>query len=89
MVFGLFYEDIDEEKIKDFYKVYIGTMDRRDAIDSFYHPVSYFIELRKVNPKKCAIGLVYYEGKPISRRTIFDIRKYHVFFFGRNGFRIF
>lgn len=64
--FGLFYEDIDEEKIKDFYKVYIGTMDRRDAIDSFYHPVSYFIEFWKANPKKCAIGLVYHENKPIS-----------------------
>lgn len=64
--FGLFYENNDEEKIKDFYKVYIGTMDRRDAIDSFYHPVSYFIEFWKANPKKCAIGLVYFEGKPIS-----------------------
>ena len=64
--FGQYYGDIDEQKIKDFYKVYIGTMDRRDAIDSFYHPVSYFIEFWRANPGKCAIGLVYFEGKPIS-----------------------
>lgn len=64
--FHLLYEDINEEKIKDFYKVYIGTMDRRDAIDSFYHPVSYFIDFWKANPTKCAIGLVYYDDKPIS-----------------------
>ncbi|MBQ4915652.1 GNAT family N-acetyltransferase [Maribacter sp. MMG018] len=64
--FKLFYKDITEKEIKDFYQVYIGTMDRRDAIDSFYHPLEYFVEFWKHNQEKCAIGLVYKDGTPIS-----------------------
>lgn len=64
--FKLFYEDITEKQVEDFYKVYIGTMDRRDAIDSFYHPLKYFLEFWRNNEHKCAIGLVYKDGLPIS-----------------------
>ncbi|MFD0799558.1 GNAT family N-acetyltransferase [Maribacter chungangensis] len=64
--FQLYYKDITEKQVSDFYKVYIGTMDRRDAIDSFYHPLDYFLEFWRNNPSKCAIGLVYKDGLPIS-----------------------
>lgn len=64
--FQMSYGDFSEIKIKDFYKVYINTMNRRDAIDSFYHPLDYFINFWQENIKKCAIGLVYYNGIPIS-----------------------
>ncbi len=32
-------------KIEHFYQLYIGTMDRREATDAFYHDITYFIEL--------------------------------------------
>ncbi|SEL71614.1 Acetyltransferase (GNAT) domain-containing protein [Maribacter orientalis] len=64
--FKLFYKNITEKQVKDFYQVYIGTMDRRDAIDSFYHPLEYFLDFWKNNEEKCAIGLVYLDGLPIS-----------------------
>ena len=60
------FKDIPLEKVKAFYDVYIGTMDRRDAIDSFYHPLDYFTNFSSKNSGKCAIGLVYQEGLPIS-----------------------
>lgn len=64
--FELCYGDFSEEKMNDFYQVYIGTMNRRDAIDSFYHSLEYFINFWKNNKDKCAVGLVYQEGQPIS-----------------------
>jgi hypothetical protein len=64
--FEMCYGAIPEDKIEDFYTVYINTMDRRDATDSFYHTLDYFIDFHKKNPNKCGIGLVYQEGKPIS-----------------------
>ncbi len=66
LTFEIHYKDIPEEKVKAFYDVYIGTMDRRDAIDSFYHPLEYFTNFAAQNPGKCAIGLVYQENLPIS-----------------------
>jgi len=66
LIFELHYGQIDKEKVKAFYDVYIGTMNRRDAIDSFYHPLEYFTEFCKNNQKKCAIGLVFEGELPIS-----------------------
>lgn len=64
--FKLFYKDISKKQVEDFYQVYISTMDRRDAIDSFYHPIDYFLNFWKNNQEKCAIGMVYKDGFPIS-----------------------
>eukprot|EP01013_Petalomonas_cantuscygni_P033788 TRINITY_DN6098_c0_g1_i1.p1 TRINITY_DN6098_c0_g1~~TRINITY_DN6098_c0_g1_i1.p1 ORF type:complete len:344 (-),score=-35.26 TRINITY_DN6098_c0_g1_i1:575-1606(-) len=64
--FELHFGQIDLEKVKAFYDVYIGTMNRRDAKDSFYHPLEYFTEFCSNNEKKCAIGLVYEGDLPIS-----------------------
>ena len=64
--FELHFGTIDITKVKAFYDVYIGTMDRRDAIDSFYHPLEYFTKFSDNNPGKCAIGLVYEKEQPIS-----------------------
>lgn len=66
LVFEIHYKDIALEKVKAFYDVYIGTMDRRDAIDSFYHPLEYFTNFAAQNPGKCAVGLVYEGDLPIS-----------------------
>ena len=66
LTFELHFGKIDEAKVKAFYDVYIGTMNRRDAIDSFYHPLEYFTEFCEKNPRKCAIGLVYENDLAIS-----------------------
>lgn len=64
--FELHFDGVSKEKVNDFYKVYIGTMDRRDAVNSFYHSLDYFLGICDENPKKCAIGLVYENEIPIS-----------------------
>jgi len=66
LTFELHYKDIAEEHVKAFHDLYIGTMNRREARDSFYLSLEYFITLWKENPTKCAIGLVYKDGLPIS-----------------------
>lgn len=64
--FKLAYKDIEKEHIEAFYDLYIGTMNRRDAKDFFYHKLEYFINLWEMNKEKCAIGLVYKDGIAIS-----------------------
>ena len=78
--FQFFYKDITEKQVRDFYKVYIGTMDRRDAVDSFYHPLEYFLEFWSNNQPKCAIGMVYKEGMPISTE-LFLISEFTIYSF--------
>ncbi len=58
--------DIPEEVIEVFYQLYIGTMDRRKADDSFYLDLSYFMNFCSNHPGKVAIGLVYKDDVPIS-----------------------
>lgn len=64
--FKLVYKDIEKKHIEAFYDLYIGTMDRRDAKDFFYHKLDYFVNLWQMNKDKCAIGLVYKDGVAIS-----------------------
>lgn len=66
LTFELAHKDIEKKHIKAFYDLYIGTMDRRDAKDFFYHPLEYFYQLWEKNKDKCAIGLVYKNGIAIS-----------------------
>jgi hypothetical protein len=67
---GLLFEqhhlNVPLEKIKDFYQLYIGTMDRREADNSFYHDLSYFVDFCANNPHKVAVGLVYKGDVPVS-----------------------
>ena len=57
---------INREKIEHFYQLYIGTMDRRQATDAFYHSMEYFISFCENNIDRVAIGLVYLNNIPIS-----------------------
>jgi hypothetical protein len=41
-------------------------MDRREAVDSHYHKLEYFLNFCSENVDKMAIGLVYNDGIPIS-----------------------
>jgi hypothetical protein len=66
LTFEMHYKSISEEKIAHFYQLYIGTMDRREAIDSFYHSMDYFMDFCANNPNRVAIGLVYQNNIPIS-----------------------
>lgn len=66
LTFELHYKNIEEKHIVAFHTLYIGTMDRREAKDSFYLSLDYFLELWNNNPKQCAVGLVLHDGIPIS-----------------------
>ncbi|MFT5737772.1 MAG: hypothetical protein ACI9SG_002122 [Maribacter sp.] len=66
LIFELHFENIEEKHIVAFHALYISTMDRREAKDSFYLSLDYFLELWKNNPKQCAIGLVKQNGIAIS-----------------------
>ena len=64
--FSMFHGKISPEQVSEFYEIYISTMDRNTASDSFYHELTYFQEFVKNNFDGCAIGMVYKEGKAIS-----------------------
>lgn len=78
--FSMFHGDVPEEKVKEFYDIYISTMDRNEAVDSFYHEVDYFQDFVRNNPDCCAIGLVYKDGKAISTE-LFLLREDTIFSF--------
>ncbi|MFC5045346.1 NeuD/PglB/VioB family sugar acetyltransferase [Aquimarina hainanensis] len=56
--------------IKDFYDIYISTMQRNNADSLYYHKIDYFIDFIKNNPKNAIIGMVYKDDKPISTELI-------------------
>lgn len=66
LTFKMHFKTIATEKIEHFYQLYIGTMDRREAIDSFYHSLTYFTDFCANNQGRVAIGLVYQNNIPIS-----------------------
>lgn len=66
LTFEIHYKEIPEEKIKNFYGLYIGTMNRRQASDAFYHKLDYFKDFCSNHRNRVAIGLVYSNSVPIS-----------------------
>jgi hypothetical protein len=64
--FVMYHGDIPEDKVREFYEIYISTMDRNQAVDTFYHTLDYFREFVAANLDCCAIGMVYRDGKAVS-----------------------
>jgi len=64
--FVMYHGDISEDKVKEFYDIYISTMDRNQAVDTFYHTLDYFRQFVANNLDCCAIGMVYRDGKAVS-----------------------
>ncbi|MDM9630298.1 GNAT family N-acetyltransferase [Robiginitalea aurantiaca] len=64
--FSMFHGSISPKQVSEFYEIYISTMDRNDAAESFYHDLAYFQEFVKNNSDGCTIGMVYKDGRAIS-----------------------
>ena len=64
------YGNISRKKIEEFYDIYISTMDRHAASDSFYHSIDYFINFTSNNPDHCALAIVYKENIAISTELV-------------------
>ncbi|MDO6491463.1 MULTISPECIES: peptidogalycan biosysnthesis protein [unclassified Cellulophaga] len=56
--------------INTFHTIYIGTMDRNNADDSYYFSLEYFNEFILKNPTNCALVLIYKENIAISTELI-------------------
>jgi predicted N-acyltransferase len=62
----IYHDEINSEIISIFYGIYLHTMTRHHASDIYFYEESYFQNLVLNNLDKCAIAIVYLEGKPIS-----------------------
>ncbi|XLS30763.1 peptidoglycan bridge formation glycyltransferase FemA/FemB family protein [Flavobacteriaceae bacterium M23B6Z8] len=66
----IFYENIPEKIVEDFYDIYIKTMIRNNADKRYFYDLEYFKMIIKQNTDNCAIALIYKEDKPISAELI-------------------
>lgn len=71
--FKIFHKnEITEEKIKIFHKIYVETMKRNNASDIYFFSWEYFKNYILSNLDCFSIALVYYEGIPISTELIIN-----------------
>lgn len=62
--------NITNDLINIFHSIYIGTMDRNNADDTYYFSLEYFTNFIFKNPKNCALVLIYNENVAISTELI-------------------
>ncbi len=63
---------ISLEVVKDFYDIYIQTMQRNNAHDQYFFYIDYFINFISENPDRAVIAIVYKESIPISTELILN-----------------
>lgn len=66
----IFEPPISLEVIKDFYDIYIQTMQRINAHDQYFFYIDYFTNFISENPNSALIAIVYKESVPISTELI-------------------
>lgn len=66
----MFHNPISEEIIKDFYDIYIQTMQRNNAHSQYFHYIDYFRNFINENPDSRIIAMVYKDSIPISTELI-------------------
>ncbi|MCT4287941.1 GNAT family N-acetyltransferase [Elizabethkingia anophelis] len=66
----IYYRDIDETVINEFYDIYIGTMKRTNATDFFFYSLDSFKNFVFNNKELCAICNIYDEDKIISSELL-------------------
>ncbi|MEW7291830.1 NeuD/PglB/VioB family sugar acetyltransferase [Aquimarina sp. 2304DJ70-9] len=66
----IFDAPISLEVIKDFYDIYIQTMQRINAHDQYFFYIDYFTNFISENPNSAIIAIVYKESTPISTELI-------------------
>ena len=68
--FKLFFQNITNTQVENFYNIYTSTMTRRKADTELFYSLAYFKEYIHNNPNNCAVALVYLEDKPISTELL-------------------
>jgi hypothetical protein len=66
----LYYKNIQQDQILEFYNIYKTTMERTGAKDSFFYTFSEFKKYIIQNEENCAICTVYHNEIPISSELI-------------------
>ncbi|MDF0708327.1 GNAT family N-acetyltransferase [Flagellimonas okinawensis] len=68
--FEMFYGNIPDEIMDDFYNIYISTMKRNKATDYYFFPKCYFSQYLENNPENATIAMVFKNNIPISTEFI-------------------
>ena len=68
--FGLYFKNLGEKEVEEFYEVYIATMNRKLAAREYFYSSDYFHNFIQNNPEACAIAIVRKDNIPISAELI-------------------
>ena len=70
LISQIYYESIEEFHVKEFYEVYIQTMIRTNAKESFFYKFDDFLKFITSNKLHVAICTVYFDSTPISTELL-------------------
>jgi len=62
--------NIEDDKISEFFNIFIETMVRTNAVEKFHYSLDEFKRFIKLNGQYCAICTVYFESKPIASELV-------------------
>lgn len=68
--FKMYHTNIDKSIIEEFYSIYIGTMDRTNADETFYYSFDYFENLISKNEQNCSLAIIYKDSNAISTELL-------------------
>jgi predicted ATP-grasp superfamily ATP-dependent carboligase len=74
--------DTSGERLEDFRRVYISTMDRREAGQGYYFPTAFFQQLQRHLPGQFAYAVALHEGKAVSAQLLLLSAESAYFFLG-------
>ena len=66
----VYFMNIDDDKIDEFFNIYIETMVRTNAVKKFHYSLEDFTSFIKFNSDYCAICSVYYDSIPIASELV-------------------
>lgn len=67
---AVYFTDISDDKISEFFNIYIETMVRTAAIKKFHYSLDEFKRFIKLNEQYCAICTVYFNSIPIASELV-------------------
>lgn len=70
LTYKIYHRSIELDQIQEFYAIYISTMDRHEASDTFYHSLDYFSNFILANSGHCALATVYKNDLAISTELL-------------------
>lgn len=70
LISKIYYKNIDDSVLKDFYNIYIETMKRTNATDFFFYSLESFKNFIDNNKNLCAICNVYHEETAVSSELL-------------------